>query len=396
MSADRRFIPLHRPDLAEAECVAAARVIRSGWVSQGAETEAFEAEFAALLGAPHAVAVASASAALELALRALEIGPGDEVITVSHSFIATANAVRAVGARAVFVDVAPDTLNMDMSLVEPAVGAATRAILIVHQAGMPCDLPALMAIARRHGLAVIEDAACAIGSEILFGSDWQRIGRPHGDAACFSFHGRKPVTTGEGGMIACRDEAIERRLRLLRNHGMTVPAAQRHHAAAVAFENYVLPGFNHRLSDIAAAIGREQLKRLPEIVARRRALAAGYVERLAPLAAVTALREPAWARSNWQSFPVRLADRLDQRRVMQGMLDDGVATRRGIMCAHLEPAWPKTDWRCAAGRSCRCVGQSCDALIESERGRDRHILLPLYPGLSDDEQDRVVAALQRA
>ncbi len=396
MSAERRFIPLHRPNLGEAECEAAARVIRSGWVSQGAETEAFEAEFAALVGAPHAVAVGSATAALELALRALEIGPGHEVITVSHSFVATANAIRAVGAGAVFVDVEPDTLNINPSLVEPAIGAATRAILVVHQAGTPCDLTALLAIARRRRLLVIEDAACAIGSEILFGSDWQRIGRPHGDAACFSFHGRKPITTGEGGIIACRDGAIDRRLRLLRNHGMTVPAARRHHAATVAFEDYVLPGFNHRLSDIAAAIGRAQLERLPAIVARRRALAAGYVARLAPLAAATALREPAWARSNWQSFPVRLADRLDQRRVMQGMLDDGIATRRGIMCAHLEPAWPKTDWRCSARPICECNGQGCDALIESERGRDRHILLPLYPALTENEQDRVVAALQRA
>ncbi len=179
-------------------------MIRSGWVSQGAEVEAFEREFAFCVGSAHAVAVSSGTAALDLALRALEIGPGHEVITVSHSFVATANAIRTVGARPVFVDVHPDTLTIDPEKIEAGLGPATRAILAVHQVGMPCDLTAILAIARRHGLVVIEDAACAIGSEILIGDRWQRIGAPHGEIACFSLHGRKPVTTSEGGMLTTR------------------------------------------------------------------------------------------------------------------------------------------------------------------------------------------------
>jgi perosamine synthetase len=398
MSADRRFIPLHRPDLGEAECEAAARAIRSGWVAQGPEVEAFEDEFAAFVGAPHAVAVSSGTAALELALRILGIGAGDDVITVSHSFIAAANMIRAVGARPVFVDVQPETLNIDPARIEPAITATTRALLVVHQVGLPCDLGNILDIARRRKLVVIEDAACAAGSEIAIDCSWQRIGRPHGDIACFSFHARKPITTGEGGMITCRDVATAEMLRLMRNHGMTAPAAERHRMASVTFEDYARPGSNFRLSDVAAAIGRVQLRRLSDIVSRRRALAARYAQRLAAVATPLAepITEPIWARSNWQSYPVRLAERLDQRTVMQRMRDDGVATRRGIMCAHLEPAWPKADWVCAAGRGCACGGQHCDALINSERGRDRHILLPLFTALTEDEQDRVVAALQRA
>ena len=397
MSADRHFIPLHRPDLGEPECQAAARAILSGWVSQGPEVEAFEREFASLVNADHAVAVANGTVALELGLRALGIGGGDEVITVSHSFVATANAIRAVGARPVFIDVQPDTLTMDPSKIEAAIGASTRAIMAVHQVGMPCDLSSILSIARRRGLFVVEDAACAIGSEIAIDGHWQRIGAPHGDVACFSLHARKPLTTGEGGMITCRDASTDRQLRLLRSHGMSVQAHDRHRATTIVIEDYVQPGFNARLSDIQAAIGREQLKRLPDIVARRRALALRYTEQLDASGVATPLREPPWARSNWQSFPVRLAEGLDQARIMQRMFDEGIATKRGIMCAHLEPSWPKDAWRCPNPTSgCAADDQRCDALIESERGRDRHILLPLFPSLTEAEQDRVVAALFRA
>lgn len=396
MSAERRFIPLHRPDLGEAESQAAVRVIRSGWVSQGLEVEAFEAEFAAFVGARHAVAVSSGTAALELALRALGVGAGDEVVTVSHSFVATANAIRAVGAQPSFIDVEAATLTLDPAKIESALTPRTRAILAVHQIGMPCDLAGILNVARRHHLLLIEDAACAAGSEIAIDERWQRIGAPHGDAACFSFHGRKPITTGEGGMITCRDGATAAALKLLRNHGMTVAATERHRAARVTFEAYAQPGGNFRLSDIAATIGRAQLCRLADHVGQRRALAVRYAERLAGIA--TPLAEPDWARCNWQSYPVRLADGLDQCAVMQRMLDDGIATRRGIMCAHLEPAWPMSDWICPqrTNHNCGCDGHGCDALLNSVRGRDRYILLPLFPALTADEQDRVVVALQRA
>jgi perosamine synthetase len=395
VSADRHFVPLHRPDLGEGECEAVARVIRSGWVSQGSEVEAFEREFAAFVGASHAVAVSSGTTALELALRASGIGPGDEVIAVSHSSVATANAIRSVGARPVFVDVLPDMLTIDPAQIEIGLGPATRALMVVHQVGMPCDMSAVMAVARRRRLRVIEDAACAIGSEICLAERWERIGRPHGDIACFSFHARKPITTGEGGMITTRDDDIAAFLRRLRNHGMSIPAEVRHASERVIFEDYETHGYNARLSDIAAAVGRVQLQRLPDIVARRRALARRYAVLLAAEAVAKPLVEPEWARSNWQSYPVRLRDGVDQQQVMQFMLDEGIATRRGIMCAHLEPAWPRDAWICAFHREA-CPGGSCSSLVQSEKGRDHHILLPLYPSMTEVDLDRVVASLVRA
>ncbi|MGO4716623.1 DegT/DnrJ/EryC1/StrS family aminotransferase [Bradyrhizobium sp. 2TAF24] len=397
LPAEYPFIPLHRPDLGEAEGAAAARVIASGWVSQGREVEAFEHEFAAFTGAPFAVAVSSGTAAIELALRALGIGAGDEVITVSHSFVATANAIHAVGAQPVFADVTPDTLNLDPAGIAPLVTGSTRAVLAVHQVGMPCDLAAVLGACRSFGLHLIEDAACAAGSEIEIDGQWHRIGAPHGDIACFSLHARKPITTGEGGIITCRDTEVAERLRRLRSHGMTISAVTRHESPAVMFEEYVTPGYNLRLSDIAGAIGRQQLLRLPGIVARRRALAARYAAAFAGSNVVRPLSEPGWARSNWQSYPVRLADPLDQRKVMQLMLDENIAVRRGVMNAHMERAWPKAGWGCAwrIGADCTCAPQTCAALSESERGRDRHILLPLFPALKEDEQDRVIETLLR-
>ena len=191
---DEGPIPLHRPDLGVAEEAAAARVLRSGWVSQGPETEAFEREFAAYVGAPHAVAVSSGTAALELALAALGIGGGGEVVTVSHSFVATANAIRNAGASAVFVDIDRATFNLDPALIAAALSPSTRAILAVHQLGMPCDLGAIVSVARAHGIALVEDAACATGSAILRQGRWERIGST---AGCYSF---RRETTGSTRM----------------------------------------------------------------------------------------------------------------------------------------------------------------------------------------------------
>ena len=197
----------------------------SGWVTQGPEVAAFEREFAAYVGAPHACAVSNCTTALHLALLAVGVGPGDEVVTVSHSFIATANAIRYCGATPVFVDIEPETFNIDPALDRAgAIATATRAILCVHQLGMPCDLAAhRRASADGRGLPVVEDAACAVGSEIRWDGRWERIGRPHGDVACFSFHPRKLLTTGDGGMITTADAEWDARFRLWRQHGMSVP-----------------------------------------------------------------------------------------------------------------------------------------------------------------------------
>ena len=374
------MIPIARPVLGEREVEAARRAILSGWVTQGPEVAAFEQEFAAAVGAPHACAVSSCTTALHLALLAAGVQPGDEVVTVSHSFIATANAVRYCGAVPVFVDVELDTFNIDPALVEAALSPRTRALLLVHQLGMPSDLTRVMALARARSIPVIEDAACAIGSEIEWDGAWQRIGRPHGDLACFSFHPRKLLSTGDGGMIVTASAGTDARLRLLRQHGMNVPDTVRHASAQVVFEAYPIVGFNYRMTDIQAAIGREQLRRLPEIVERRRTLAARYHAALAGHPRIIVPYEPAWARSNWQSYAVRLRD-ADQRTVMQRMLDDGVATRRGVMNAHLEAAYPQGTWR-AAG-----------PLTRSEEAQATAIVLPLFHQMTDDEQERVVTSL---
>ena len=251
--------------------------------------------------------------------------------------------------------------------------------------GMPCELVAFRGIARRRGLRLIEDAACAIGSEILWAGRWDRIGLPHGDLACFSFHPRKVLSTGDGGMIVTANADCDSQIRRWRHHGMNVQAHTRHASNQVIWESYEELGYNYRMTDIQGAIGREQVGRLDGIVVRRRELAARYTERLSDVPAVTPPTEPEWARSNWQSYAIRLDARLDQRIVMQRLLDAGVATRRGVMCAHREPAYPPGTWRSAPG-----------GLRHSEEAQDRCVILPLYPKLPDDDQDYVVEALKRA
>jgi dTDP-4-amino-4,6-dideoxygalactose transaminase len=376
------MIPIMRPLMDEAEARAAARAILSGWTSQGPEVAAFEAEFADHVGAPHACAVSSCTTGLHLALLALDVGPGDEVVTASHSYIATANAIRHCGATPVFADIEADGFNLDPAAVDRAITPATRAILCVHQLGMPCNLDAILAVARRHGLPVVEDAACAIGSQALDGGQWARIGRPRGDLAVFSFHPRKVISTGDGGMVTTRSAALDQACRLARAHGMSLSAAARHASARVEFETYARVGFNYRMTDIQAAVGREQLKRLPGIVSRRRELAARYRELLAGIGGLVLPTEPAWARSNWQGFSVRLPAGVGQRAAMQAMLDEGVATRRGVMCSHREPAYADLPPRAP--------------LPNSERAQDRCILLPLFPQLTDEEQRHVADALERA
>jgi dTDP-4-amino-4,6-dideoxygalactose transaminase len=375
------MIPVARPWMDEREADAARRVILSGWVTQGPEVAAFEREFADAVGASHACAVSSCTTALHVALVALGVGPGDEVITVSHSFVATANAIRYVGAVPVFVDVELETFNIDPSLVDGALTSKTKAIVAVHQLGLPCDLAALASIAARRGVPLIEDAACAIGSEINWKGTWQRIGRPHGDVACFSFHPRKLLATGDGGMLTTASAELDASFRLLRQHGMSVPDARRHSSDRVIFESYPVLGYNYRMTDIQAAIGREQLKRLPDMVERRRRLAARYREQLHALADVTVPVEPQWARSNWQSYAIRLAPRVEQRALMQQLLDAGISTRRGVLNAHREPSYPPQSWRAGS------------TLSRSEQAQDSTIVLPLYHQLSEDDQGRVVAAL---
>jgi perosamine synthetase len=364
-------IPIALPLLGDEEAEAAREAVLSGWVSQGPQVAAFERDFATLVGAPYACAVSNCTTALHLALVALDVSPGDEVITASHSFIATANCVRYCGATPIFVDIDPDTYNIDPDRVAEAITSRTRAIIAVHQMGMPCDLAALVAIADRHGITLIEDAACAAGSQIRINGGWERIGKPHGRIACFSFHPRKVITTGEGGMLTTSDPELDRKFRLLRQHAMSVPDTVRHGSPQVIFEDYLAVGFNYRMTDIQAAVGRKQLTKLSDIVARRRALAARYAELLGNIEGLSLPFEPEWARSNWQSYCVRLPNKVDQRTVMQKLLDRGIATRRGIMCSHREP--PYSD------------GKRRHDLRQSELAQDHAILLPIYAQMRDED-----------
>ncbi len=372
-------IPVAKPLLGEEEAAATRRAILSGWVTQGPEVEAFEHEWAAYVGAPYACAVSNCTTGLHLALLVAGVQAGDEVITVSHSYIATVNAVRNACAIPIMVDIDAATFNISPERVIEAITPKTKAILAVHQLGMPCDIVALKKIATLYNLILIEDAACAIGSEILTDGQWKTIGPPHADIACFSLHPRKVITTGDGGMITTANAEWDAKLRLLRQHGMSISDKARHNSKSVMFEAYPIPGFNYRMTDVQAAMGREQLKRLPSILERRREIAARYSSELQ---GVTLPHQPSWARSNWQSYAIQISPEQNQQSIMQTMLDDGIATRRGVMCSHREEACADLPLR--------------HNLRASEHAQDHTIILPLYPQMTDAEQDRVITSLHKA
>jgi dTDP-4-amino-4,6-dideoxygalactose transaminase len=372
------MIPVMRPWLGEEEAAAAADAVASGWVAQGPRVAAFEEAFASAVGTGHGVAVSSCTAALHLALVASGIGPEDEVIVPSLSFIATANAVRYVGARPVFADVDLATQNLTPQTIEPQLTSKTRAIILVDQAGVPADLDGVRELCEPRGVVVVEDAACAAGSEYR--------DRPVGAGAtiaAFSFHPRKLLTTGEGGMIITPDAELAARLRRLREHGMDVSAADRHASRQPLIEHYMEVGFNYRMTDIQAAIGLVQLAKLPRLIARRRALAERYRELLAGIPGLTMIRDPDHGTTNYQAFWVLLPDAFPVGRdeLLRRLADAGVSARRGIMAAHTEPAY--ADW-------------PHPPLPVTERLSSSSLILPLFHEMTDSDQEIIVSVIRAA
>jgi dTDP-4-amino-4,6-dideoxygalactose transaminase len=372
------MIPVMRPWLGEEEAAAAAAAVASGWIAQGPRVAEFEEAFAAAVGSGHAVAVSSCTAALHLALVTAGIGPGDEVIVPSLSFIATANAVRYVGAEPVFADVDLATQNLVPQTVEPHFTARTRAVILVDQAGVPADLDGMQALCGPHGVAVIEDAACAMGSLYR--------GRPVGAGAgiaAFSFHPRKLLTTGEGGMLVTPDEDVAVRLRRLREHGMDFSASQRHASRQPVIEHYLETGFNYRMTDIQAAIGLVQLAKLPRLIARRRALADRYHSLLAHIPGLTVIRDPEHGITNYQSFWVLLPVDFPVSRdeLLRMLSDGGVSARRGVMAAHTEPAYSD---------------RPCPPLPVTGRLSSASLILPMFHEMTDSDQDLIVSVIRAA
>jgi perosamine synthetase len=368
-------IPVMLPYLGEEEALAAAEAVRSGWVAQGPRVAAFESAFAARVGAGHAVALSSCTTALHLALLACGIGPGDEVVVPSFSFIATANAVRYTGADPVFADVDEETGNLIPDTITEVITPRTRAVILVHQGGVPADAHAVTQAVTPFGIMVIEDAACAVGASAY--------GVPVGAQAliaAWSFHPRKLLTTGEGGMLTLDQALWAARLRRLREHGMDVSAADRHASVGPVFEHYLEVGFNYRMTDIQAAVGLVQLGRLDAMVRRRRELAAHYHGLLDGVPGLRAVRDPDYGQGNYQSFWVLLDEEFPGGRdaALVRLAAAGVSARRGIMAAHLEPAY----------RDLPHV-----ALPVTERLTHDSLILPLFHTMDAAQQRRVVDAL---
>lgn len=368
-------IPLTRPSTDDAELAAVAEVLRSGWLAgQGPRSAALEQDFAALTGRAHAVAVNNCTAGLHLALTALGVGPGDEVLVADYSFPATAHAVRYRGGTPVFVDVRADTGTVDPDLVEAAVTPRTRGIVAVDALGVPADYGPLAKIAERYGLFLLEDAACAAGGTYR--------GAPcgsFGDAAVFSLHARKGITSGEGGVLVTDDADLAAAARGASCFGMR-SAYARQSAGTLDIPEFTALGYNYKLSDILAAVASVQLGKLARLTARRRHLAARYAGALAGVAGVAAPRVPADREPTWQTYAVTVDPALDRDRLVMALRGRGVGAHIGTFALHAQPVYGARPGRCP----------------ESARLFARHLALPMYADLTDAEQDRVVAALADA
>jgi dTDP-4-amino-4,6-dideoxygalactose transaminase len=370
-------INVMKPWLGADEVAAVTSAIESGWIAQGPRVAEFEAAFAHAVGSDHAVALSSCTTALHLALVLAGIGPGDDVVVPSFSFIATANAVVYAGARPVFADVDPATGNLTAVSVTAALTPATRAIIAVDQGGVPVDLVPIREVCDPIGIVVIEDAACGAGSRYR--------GQPVGagaDIAVWSFHPRKILTTGEGGMLTTNRAEWAERARRLREHGMSVDAAERHRSTLPTAERYLEVGYNYRMTDLQAALGLVQLSKLEKVVSRRRELAAVYQRQLAHVAGLRCITDPAGGEANYQSFWVEVGPEypLEREQLLEKLAASEISARRGIMAAHRHPAYTNRDYGNAA-------------LSVTEYLTDHTLILPLYHEMTAAEQQQVIDVL---
>ncbi|MCU1480124.1 MAG: glutamine--scyllo-inositol aminotransferase [Subtercola sp.] len=374
-------IAVMKPWLGEEEIAAVTEVMCSGWVAQGPRVAEFESAFARSQQCSHAVAVSSCTAALHLALIVAGIGAGDDVVVPSFSFIATANAAVYVGARPVFADVDLVTGNVTAETVLRALTPNTTAVIVVDQGGVPVDLDSIRAVTDPLGIIVIEDAACGVGSTYL--------GRPVGSRAeltVWSFHPRKILTTGEGGMLTTISAAHADRARRLREHAMSVSAAERHLSALAPAEVYTEVGYNYRMTDLQAAVGLVQLQKLPTIIERRRRLAARYTRAIESIDGLRAVADPSWGTTNFQSFWLEVLPEypLNRDQLLAKLAENDVSARRGIMAAHRQPAYGRPGPEDALD----------SGLSNTARLTDSTLILPLYHQLTMEDHDRVIGALQ--
>jgi len=385
------FLPFALPEIGDDEIAEVVDTLKSGWVTTGPKVKRFEADFAAWLAAHHGddpaayhcLAVNSATAGLHLALEALGIGPGDEVITTTHTFTATAEVVRYLGADVVLVDVDPATLNIDPALVEAAITPRTKAIIPVHYAGLAADMPAILAIAKKHGLKVVEDAAHALPTTC----GGRLIGTLDSDATVFSFYANKTITTGEGGMLVMRDQAHASRARLMRLHGMNRDAFDRYTAKVPSwYYEVVAPGFKYNLTDIAAALGIQQLKRAQAFYEQRCRLAARYDEALAGLPVLLPPKAAAGSQHAWHLYVLRLTDDagIERDRFIERLFEAGIGCSVHYIPLHLHPYWRDR------------YALRPEQFPHSQRAYERLVSLPLYTRMSLDDVGRVAAAVRAA